>query len=1069
MLSKFFIDRPVLTIVVACLVIMFGLMALPRLELSRYPNIAPPSVRITFSYPGASAETLENTVSQVVEQQMTGLDNLLYFSSRANSEGRVNIVFSFEPGTDPDIAQMQVQNRLDAVLSSLPEAVQDQGVRIRKVSDDTLQTIAFYSDDGSLTQEDVADFLSSVVQDPLSRVNGVGSVTLFGAQYAMRIWLDLNKLHYYGLNPSDVTTAVTNQNQQVSVGQLGALPNVDGQPINVNVKSRELLKTIEDFENILVKTDVSGAAVYIKDVAKVEMGRENYTYFGNYNARPMAAIQIELSEGANAVDTSDRVAALLESMRPLFPATLVYDYPYDTVPFVKASLVEVTKTLVEALVLVALVIFVFLRSLRTTLVVAVTVPVVLSGTLTVLWALGYSINTLTMFAMILAIGLLVDDAIVVVENVNRLVTEEGLELYDAAVRSMKEISSALFGVGLVIAAVFTPMSFFSGATGNIYRQFSVTIVSAMLLSILTALIITPSFCTHFLKLKPQRLTPDEQHRLEEEHKLQEQGFSLGHEPHGIDKIKERSNNWFFALRDLYLKFTHAMVRHIKCMTALLVSFCAAAALMFYYIPTSFLPVEDQGFISARIVLSPGSTQQMTQAVALEIQNYFLTEEKEHLEGVMLSLGAAGASSSGQSAAQLNIRLKDWDERDLVEGSAQAILDRAKQRFDGVFDAQVNFYLPPSVRGLGSSSGFSVYVQNVSGNPHEDFLADVQEIVQRANDNVHLYNVRYDSQDDSPQLNVMLDDHIAGQLNLDVSTVNTNLSIAWGGRYVNDFIDRGRIKSVYVQALPEFRSLPQNLGDLYLRNEDGQMVSLSEFAFPKCSYGPVQLERFNGVSAIQIVGDPAAGISSGEAMTEIARIIRAHPGNYNYAWFGASYQEVLAGAQVPILFSISALIVFMCLAALYESWSIPLAVILVIPVGVAGALLFVILRDMTNDVYLQVGLLTTGGLAAKNAILIVEYAEQFRARGMTLVKSAMLSARMRFRPILMTSAAFLLGIVPLAVAQGAGAVSQQSIGTGIIGGTLFATSFGIAMVPSCFVLISLIFNKKLRRRLRRFRG
>ncbi len=1025
--SRFFIDRPVLTIVIMIFTVMMGLIALPNLEIARYPSIAPPSVRVSLSYPGASAATLERTVAQVVEQRMTGLDNLLYFSSRANSEGQVTMSFSFDPKVDPDVAQMQVQNRLDSIMSQLPEVVQRRGATIRKVSDDTLQQIAFFASDGSLSQEDVADFLASVIQDPLSRVNGVGEVNLRGSQYAIRIWLDQGKLRSFSLNPDDVVSAVERQNYQVSAGQLGALPQVEGQPININVKSRELLETITDFENLVLYVGTGGDVVYLKDVAVVEMGRDNYTYFGNYNSRPMAALSIDLSEGANAVDTARAVDDLLIRLSPLFPDKLEYAYAYDTVPFVKASLYEVSKTLAEALVLVSLVLFLFLRSWKATLIVAVTIPVVLSGTLCVLWAFGYSINTLTMFAMVLAIGLLVDDAIVVVENITRIVQEKQIPVVEAAASSLKEIAPALVGVGLVISAVFTPMGFFPGASGNIYRQFAVTIVTAMLLSVAVAVIITPGICARFLVVK----TVEDQ------------------KPNVILDFVDRN---FTRLKYAYSFAYQKSMEKLGCTLILFVLLCLADVGLFLAIPSSFLPVEDQSVLTGRIIMPPGTTQDRTRDLALEIEDYFLTEEKEYVEGVMLTLGAGGPSASGQAAATIIVKLKHWDERSSFEASAQALLDRAKRRFESGSDARIIFFLPPSVFGLGSSSGFNVYVQNVNGIAHEQFLDDVREIVSRANSSVSLYNVRYEAQDDAPELLININDLKAGQHGLDPDDINTNLSIAWGGEYVNDFIDRGRIKSVYVQSAPQYRSLPQDINDLYLRNSYGEMVSLGLVADTSWDYGPKQLERFNGVSAIAITGDPASGVSTGEAMVEIASIINAHPGNYSYAWTGASYQEVESGNLVKYLFLISAIAVFLCLAALYESWIVPVSVILIIPVGVLGSLLFVLLRDFNFDVYLQVGLLTTGGLAAKNAILIVEYAAQFGKRGLSLTESASRAAMIRFRPIVMTSAAFLLGVLPLCFATGAGAASQQSIGTGVVGGTLLATSLGIILVPAFYVMV-----------------
>lgn len=1041
MISRFFIERPVLSWVIALLVLLVGLICLPRMEISRYPSIAPPTVRVSFTYSGASAQTLENTVAQVVEQQMTGLDNLLYFSSSANSEGSLSMSFSFDPSVDPDVAQMQIQNRLDSIMNKLPDAVQRNGVRVRKVSDDTLLTVAFYAEDGSLAQEDVADFVSSVLQDPISRLNGVGNVSLHGSEYALRIWLNHDKLFAYNLNPSDVVSAVEEQNKQVSVGQLGGLPSVDGQPINVNVQSRRLLENVSDFANILVKVQEDGSAVYVRDVADVQMGRANYTYFGNYNGRPMASLSVNLTEGANAVDTAGRVAAKLEEMRPLFPDHLTYAYSYDTVPFVKASLYEVSKTLIEALLLVSIVIWAFLHDLRSTLVVCLTIPIVLSATCSVLYVLGYSINTLTMFAMVLAIGLLVDDAIVVVENVNRLMSSLRLDPKAAAIESMQEISSALFGVGLVIAAVFAPMGFFSGAVGNIYRQFSVTIVAAMLFSIFVALIITPSLCAQLLKK---------------------------HHYHKSSKVGHYFDLAFKISKRRYMHLVHGSLNRRK-LIFFLWSLCAAlAAGLFLYIPTSFVPTEDQGIITARIVLPSGSTQEMTYQAAMAVEDFFMLEEKDNVQGFQLTLGSGGGSASGQATAQGFVRLTDWSLRTDPEDSAFAILDRAKRRFENYPDAQIHFSMPASIRGLGSSSGFSVQVLNSSGHSHEQFMQDIRQMVETANNSLYLYNVRYEVQEDAAQLQININDLRAGQFSLEPDDVNENLEISWGGKYVNDFIDRGRTKKVYVQAQPEYRSVPADLSKIYFRNAKDQMVSFDSIGTYSWTYGPTQLERFNGVSSIRVIGDPAPGISSGQAMAEIVKIINAHPGNYGYGWSGSSYQEQQSGQQSQYLFMLSAVIVFLCLAALYESWSIPFSVMLIVPIGVAGALLAVLLRSMSNDVYLQIGLLTTGGLAAKNAILIVEYAQHFRHRGMTLLTSAKKAAAMRFRPIVMTSIAFLLGVLPLAMSSGAGAQSQQSIGTGVIGGTIAATSLGLIMVPVFFVTVSIMFDKKLKRRLKRRR-
>lgn len=1049
MLSKFFIDRPVAAWVVALMILIAGMICLPKMKIARFPEVAPPSISVSATYSGASAETAENSIAQIIEQEMTGLDGLLYFSTTTTSDGTVRLRFSFDTSVDVDVAQMQVQNRLSSITTRLPEQVQRSGMRVRKVSDDTLQTIAFYTKDNSMSQEEIADFLVSVVQDPISRVSGVGDVTLLGSEYAMRIWLNQDRLFQYKLTPSDIVSAIQGQNKQISVGQLGGLPALSDQTINVTVKSRTLLEDIEDFENVLVKVTSDGARVYLKDVARIEMGRNSYTYFGNYNKSPMASLELSLTDGANAVEVASRVHEELERLRPLFPNNLDYAIPYDTVPFITASLYEVGKTLFEALVLVSLVILIFLRDLRSTLIVSLTVPIVLSATVVVLYLFGYSINTLTMFAMVLAIGLLVDDAIVVVENVNRIMETEHTSPYEAAVISMREITSALFGVGLVIVAVFTPMAFFSGATGNIYRQFSVTIVTAMLMSIFVALIITPSLCASLLKDKRG-------------HRAKGAATGAADAPEGAARADGWFERGFNVIFRGYLRLNHYCLRHKFYILLLFVGICGGTAYLFTRIPSSFLPVEDQGILTARIILPPSSTMAQTARVGRDVENYFLEHEVDNISGILLSLGSAGSAARGQNAARANIRLTQWEERVDPEDSAQAILDRAKRYFDNYSGAEVRFSLPASISGMGGSSGFSVYVQNVMGHDHAQFLQDVNQIVQTARANPKLYNVISNAQADSLQLDIKIDDQRAGQFLLDPDNINTNLQIAWGGSYVNDFIDRGRIKRVYVQSDASFRSLPSDLNKLYFKNSEGKMVSFDTVGSIDWTYGPQQLERFNGISSISLQGDAAPGVSSGQAMDEIARIIEEHPGEYGYSWSGISYQEKISGSNQSFLFLISAVVVFLCLAALYESWTIPIAVMLIVPIGIFGALLFVYLRGMTNDIYLQVGLLTTGGLSAKNAILIVEYAHQFRQQGKSLLKSAQEAAALRFRPIVMTSVAFLLGVLPLMRAQGAGAASQQSIGTGVFGGTVFATTLGLIMVPTFFVLISYLFQAHKRR-------
>ncbi len=1029
MLSRFFILRPVLSVVIALIVILAGLLCLPRLEVARFPDISPPTVRCSLTYTGASADTIENSVVQVVEQAMTGLDGLLYFNSRSSSEGEANITFSFEQGVDPDVAQMQVQNRMQNILQKLPQSVRDNGVTVRKSSDDTLENIAFYCDDGSLAQEDVADFVASTVQDPLSRLNGVGEVNQMGSQYAIRIWLDENRLYAYKLNPSDVTDAVTAQNKQLSSGQLGNLPTVYERPLNITITSRTMLKTAADFENLVLKVEENGAAVYLKDVARIELGREKYNVTTNYNGYPASTLSVSLTSGANAVDTSEIVEAYLKRVEDTFPDGIKYAVVYDTVPFVKASIAEVSKTLVEALILVALVILLFLGSLRATLIVCFTIPIVLAATVAVLFFMGYSINTLTLFAMVLSIGLLVDDAIVVVENISRLMHEKDLSPKEAALQSMTEISGALFGVGLVMAAIFVPMSFFEGATGGIYRQFSVTIVSAMLMSIAVALIITPSLCATVLKKPKKAAQPGVPHK----------------------------RGLFTRIRDGYLKIVDFLLKRLWLAVGIILGVCGGIVLFFRAIPTSFLPIEDQGALMVQAILPSGSPLAKTEAVIAEVENYFRTEEAGNLEAYNSIFGRSMGSLKGQSTAMMYIKLKPWDERPGDANSAQAIQQRANARFKNHSEARINIVLPSTVRGMGSH-GFSVQVQNIYGVEHADFVADIDEIVETANQSPLLVNVRADNLPDSPQLKVEIDDKIATSRHLSASTINDNISIAWAGKYVNDFLDRGRIKKVYVMADAEFRTSLSDLNKLWLANSQGQMVPFSAFGKTEFIYGPIQTQRFDGLSAMPLAGEPAPGVSSGQAMAEIARIIREHPHNYGYAWQGVSYQEQLQGSQTAMLFILSAVIVFLCLAALYESWSIPFSVFFVVPFGILGALALVWSRGLVNDVYLQVGIITSGGLAAKNAILLIEYAHQFTKQGKPLMECAAMAAKIRFRPIVMTSVAFLLGVMPLMFASGAGAVRQVAIGTASVGGTFIATLIGTAFIPACYVLVRRIIGK-----------
>ena len=1084
MLSRFFINRPVFATVIALLIMVLGFLCLPRLEISRFPNIAPPSIRLTLKYNGASALTMENSVVQVVEQQMSGLDGLLYFSSTSTSSGEATLSFSFDQKVDPDVAQMQIQNRLQNIMSRLPQAVQDNGFNVRKVSEDTLQRIAFYCDDGSMQEEDIADFVSSVLQDSISRLDGVGAVNVFGSSYAIRVWLNLEKMASYKLNPEDIVNVITTQNRQLSSGQLGALPNHAEEPLNITIKSREMLSSLEDFEKIVVKAFENGATILLKDVARIEMGRESYVFSGSYNHYPFTVINIDLTDGANAVETAQRIEKFLKSYEDSLPEGMKYAIPYDTVPYVKASLEEIFETFLEALVLVALVILLFLKDLRATLIVCMTIPIVLFSTISVLYVLGYSINTLTLFAMVLSIGLLVDDAIVVVENISRLMQRYRLNPHAAAIRSMEEISSALFGVGLVIAAVFVPMSFFSGATGKIYQQFSVTIVCAMLFSIVVALIITPSWCAALLKdpqkkqhMQARSLMPfdslgslQEKVNAQDESKQEffydragQESVALKDEECQTRTLNDKKRAKVHAIFDVvphlmeagigyFLKTVDVLLHHIKACLLFTLGLVLLSYVLFKNIPSSFLPNEDQGILFTTIVMPSGTPMTDTTRVAHEVRDYFEETEGENIEGVMVTLGNGAAGARGQSVASVFVKLKDWSLRPAKSQSAVSIRQRVLRHFKNHSTARINVNMPGMVRGMGPASGFRMQVQNIYGYDREVFLNDVKEMVDVASLSPMLTNVRMDTVPDSPELILSIDDREAMRHHISSATLNNNLSIALAGKYVNDFIDRGRIKRVYVQADAEYRTLYSDLYKISLCNQKGELVPLSGMVKASYGYGPVQSQRFNGISAIPLAGDPMIGASSGEAMAEMARIVMAHPHHYNYAWYGQSYQEMLLGSQTVMLFTLSALIVFLVLAALYESWVIPLAVVFIIPFGLLGALLLVYIRDLYNDVYLQIGLLTSGGLAAKNAILLIEYAHKFTLQGYSLLRAARMAAQIRFRPIIMTSVAFLLGVMPLMFANGAGAQSQISIGTAIVGGTLLSTFLGAAFIPGFYVMV-----------------
>ena len=1030
-MARFFIDRPVFAWVIAILIMMAGGISIFRLPVEQYPRIAPPVVTITAKYSGASAQTLEDTVAQVIEQKLNGIDGLLYINSTSDAAGQVSIRLTFDPDTNPDVAQMQVQNKLQLATSSLPEEVTRQGITVTKVADSFLQMYAFVSSDDSMSAADLCDFVGSTILDPLSRVDGVGEVS--GAPYAMRIWLNPSKLLSYSLTPSDVINAVKAQNKQVSLGEVGGKPIRDGQQMNVTIKAQKQLTSVPEFERILLRVNPDGSAVRLRDVARVELGQESYTSSARYNGKPAAGVGIKLASDANALNTSNAVAAFIEDMRPYFPHGVEVVSPYDTVPFIKISIIEVVKTLLEAIVLVFAVIYLFLQNFRATIIPSLAVPVVLLGTFGVMAAFGFSINTLTMFGMVLAIGLLVDDAIVVVENVARVMEEDGLPPREATIKTMGQITGALIGVAAVLSAVFVPMAFFGGTVGAIYRQFSLTIVSAMILSVVVAVVLTPVLCSTFLK-------PG--------HMASQHGFF----------------GWFNRSFDrATTAYRGAVGRIIKVGGRMMVIYLAmlvCAGWILWRMPTSFLPNEDQGILTVEIQLGPGSTETETLKIVEQVERHFLENEKENVHGMMLTLGRA-SGGKGQSTARGNIRLRDWSERKDPERRAQAIIDRANQAFSSIINARVFVSAPPAIRSLGNATGFDFELQDQAGLGHEALIAARDQLMELARRSPLLRNVRTFGQDDSPQLEVDIDQEKAGAFGLPLDAINTDLSAAWGGKYVNDFVDRSRVKKVYVQADAPFRMKPEDFNRWYFRNDKGEMVPFTSIGEARWTYGPMQLERYNGVSAVRIQGRAAAGMSSGTAMLEMERLMGELPEGIGYQWTGMSFQERLSGSQAPFLYALSILVVFLCLAALYESWSIPLSVILVVPLGVLGALVATSARGLSNDVYFQIGLLATIGLAAKNAILIVEFARELFQQGASLADAAMEAARLRLRPILMTSLAFLIGVLPLAISTGAGSGSQNAIGTGVMGGTFAATVLGIFFVPVFFVLVFRLFNRKAR--------
>ncbi len=1029
---RFFIDRPIFAWVIALVIMLAGGLAAIRLPIAQYPEIAPPEVTITTKYPGASAKTIEDSVTQVIEQNMTGLDHFIYMKSESSSAGTVTITLTFESGTNPDIAQVQVQNKLQQALSLLPQEVQREGVQVTKSNSTFLMVVGLISTDNSQDRHDLSDFMVSTLRDPLSRTPGVGSIQIFGAQYSMRIWLDPHKLNSYQLTPLDVRTAIQAQNNQVAVGDLGGTPSVAGQQVSASMMAQTKMSSTEEFAQILLKVQNNGSQIRLKDVARVEIGGESYDSIASYNGQPTGAMAITLATGANALDTAKAVRNKLSELQPYFPAGVQVVYPYDTTPFVEISIKEVAHTLIEAIVLVFLVMYLFLQNFRATLIPTIAVPVVLLGTFGVMAAFGFSINTLTMFGLVLAIGLLVDDAIVVVENVERIMTEEGLSPLEATRKSMDQITGALIGIALVLSAVFVPMAFFGGATGAIYRQFSLTIVSAMALSVLVALILTPALCATLLKpIQP-----------------------------GTHQQKRGFFGWFNRTfengADRYRESVAYVLKRTGRFGLIYLLLIGGMVFLFSQLPTSFLPEEDQGVFFTMVQLPTGATQERTQKILDQVRDHYLTEEKSNVKSVLTVAGFSFAGT-GQNMGIAFVQLKDWSERKNPEQSVKAVIGRAMGSFLQIKEAMVFAFNLPAITALGNSIGFDFFLQDRAGLGHEKLIEARNQLLGMAAQNPNLVRVRPNGMEDAPQYNLKVDYEKAMAFGITVDDINTTLSTAWGSYYVNDFINSGRIKKVYLQADAPYRMQPEDVAYWYVRNSTGGMVPFNTFTTGHWSFGSPRLERFNGNPAIEIVGEATPGKSSGDAMAVIGQLVAQLPGGIGYEWTGASFQEAQAGSQAPALYAISLLVIFLSLAALYESWSVPFSVMLAVPLGVLGALMAAYVRGLENDVYFQVGLLTTIGLSAKNAILIVEFAKRRYDKGKDLVEATVNACRLRLRPIIMTSLAFMLGVLPLAISTGAGANSRHAIGTGVLGGMLSATVLAIVFIPLFFVVVMRLFK------------
>ncbi|MEI6859344.1 MAG: efflux RND transporter permease subunit [Shewanella sp.] len=1033
-MARFFIDRPIFAWVIAIIVMLAGVLSIFGLPVSQYPTIAPPTVVVSAFYPGASAKTMEDSVTQVIEQRMTGLDNLRYISSTSDSFGNAEITLTFNAEADPDIAQVQVQNKLQLAMPLLPSEVQAQGVNVSKSSASFLMVLGFVSLDGSMNKNDIADYVAATIQDPMSRVPGVGTLLQFGAQYSMRIWLDPLRLTQYNLTSIDVTASVREQNAQVSAGQLGGAPSVGGQQLNATVTSQSRLQTVEQFEQIIIKSDPSGANVYLKDVARVELGSESYAVESFYNGKAASGIGIQLATGANALITANAVRAKIDEMKPFFPEGLEVIYPYDTTPFVEQSIEGVVHTLIEAVVLVFLIMYLFLQNFRATLIPTIAVPVVLLGTFAILSAVGFSINTLTMFAMVLAIGLLVDDAIVVVENVERVMQEEGLSPVEATKKSMDQITGALVGIGLTLSAVFVPMAFMSGSTGVIYRQFSITIVSAMGLSVMVALILTPALCATMLKPMKKGQTHINT------------GF-FGWFNRSFDKLTVR-----------YTDSVAAMIKRTGRVMLIYLALVVAVGWVFMRMPTAFLPDEDQGIMFTQVILPVNSTLESTQKVMKDVTDFYLNEEGENVQSVFTVSGFSFAGY-GQNMGLAFVAMKDWAEREGAGQDIQSVADRSMRAFMQMKEAFVFAFVPPAVVELGTANGFDFYLQDRNGQGHDKLMQARNMLLGLASKNPNLTGVRPNGQEDAPMYQIHIDHAKVRALSVDINSVNSVLATAWGGAYVNDFIDRGRVKKVYMQGEAKYRMKPEDLDFWYVRNTQGEMVPFSAFSTGTWEYASPRLERFNGLPAMNIQGGTVAGYSTGAAMLDIEEMVKQLPPGFGVEWNGLSYEERLSGNQAPALYALSIIVVFLVLAALYESWSVPFAVILVVPLGIIGSLIAMNARGLPNDVFFQVALLTTVGLATKNAILIVEFAKEYYDKGAPLVEATLHAVRVRLRPILMTSLAFGFGVLPLAISTGVGSGSKNAIGTGVLGGMMSATFMGIFFIPIFFVVVERIFSKR----------